>query len=205
MKRIAVELSDTFASYFANRVRQHTSDSYYGVPLLKFAEALHLYEHLLWSSNANCVIELGCLHGGSALWFRDRLETMAKYGNRSKGFHVFSIDRDISSAQKNISALDPSYQETITLLQGDVQSIQTAETLERLLPKNARCLVVEDTAHIYDTTFGALKNFSKFVPKDGFFVVEDGYLDTGLREQFSQAELTWDGRVFGGVLKAIED
>lgn len=129
---------------------------------------------------------------------------MSKYAGRSKEFHVFSIDKDISSAQRQISALDPLYQQSITLLEGEVQSPYMSEKLERLIPKNARCLVVEDTAHIYNTTFSSLQHFSRFVSKGGFFVVEDGYLDTGLREQFTQAELTWDGNVFGGVLDAIQ-
>lgn len=175
-----------------------------GVPMMKFPEALRLYEHLLWSSEADCVIELGCLHGGSTLWFRDRLETMRKYRKSSKPPRVFAIDKSIDSARSHIAKADPAYEETITLIPGDLQSPQTFSTLENLLPQGTRCLIVEDSAHIFDTTFVALQNFSNLVPKGCFFVVEDGYLDTDLRKQFFPAELGWDGVVFGGMIDAIQ-
>jgi cephalosporin hydroxylase len=45
------------------------------------------------------------------------------------------------------------------------------------LPPEARCFVVDDSAHTYETTSAALRGFSRFVPVDGFFVVEDGCVD----------------------------
>ena len=35
----------------------------------------------------------------------------------------------------------------------------------------------EDTAHTRESTLGALRGFSQFVPVGGFFVVEDGFVD----------------------------
>ena len=37
--------------------------------------------------------------------------------------------------------------------------------------------MVEDSAHVYDTTLAALEGFNRLVPVDGFFVVEDGCVD----------------------------
>jgi cephalosporin hydroxylase len=37
--------------------------------------------------------------------------------------------------------------------------------------------VVEDTAHVYETTMAALEGFAQFVPDGGFFVVEDTVCD----------------------------
>ena len=44
--------------------------------------------------------------------------------------------------------------------------------VERLLPDDARCLVIEDSAHTYATTRAALDAFAHLVPAGGFFVVE---------------------------------
>ena len=40
-----------------------------------------------------------------------------------------------------------------------------------------RCLVVEDSAHTYESTSAALRNYARFVPAGGFMVVEDGCVD----------------------------
>jgi cephalosporin hydroxylase len=38
-------------------------------------------------------------------------------------------------------------------------------------------MVIEDSAHVYETTTAALRGFARFVPAGGFFVVEDGCVD----------------------------
>ena len=81
--------------YWRSRLKQHTNDSYLGIGLFKFPEDLRTYEHIIWNSRPNVIIEIGTLQGGSALWFRDRLAVLAKYGFISKNFKVISIDKDI--------------------------------------------------------------------------------------------------------------
>ena len=63
--------------YWLARAAQHTTDTYAGVPLFKFPEDLRTYEHLLWADRSDTVIEIGTSAGGSALWFRDRLDERA--------------------------------------------------------------------------------------------------------------------------------
>src|SRR5438874_9874994 len=77
---ISVSLNESCGQYWLDRLRQVMFDSYAGIPIGKFPEALRVYEHLLWSSRADVVVEIGTQHGGSALWFRDRLATMRGYG-----------------------------------------------------------------------------------------------------------------------------
>jgi len=124
------------------------------------------------------VIEIGTLRGGSALWFRDRLRTLAGYGHIGRPL-VISIDLDIDGAREDVRAVDPAYEETITLLAGDVTDPDMPGEVEALLPADARCLVVEDSAHVFRTTMAALRGFARFVPPQGFFVVEDGSVDYG--------------------------
>lgn len=161
--------------YWLARVDQHTSDSYAGVPLSKFPEDLRVYEHLLWESASNVVIEIGAEHGGSSLWFRDRLRTMAAYGRIADPL-VISIDIDASAARANTAVASPSL-ESLTTLEADVMDPLLPDRVAELVPADARCLVVEDSAHVYDTTRAALDGFARFVPLEGFFVVEDGCVD----------------------------
>ncbi len=182
--------------YWLDRVAQHTQDFYAGVPISKFPEDLRVYEHLLWLAAPDVVIELGAQHGGSALWLRDRLRTLASYG-RVKAPRVVSIDLDVDGTAKQLAAADPTYAETIRLVEGDVLDPRLAKRVARLIPRRARCLVIEDSAHVYETTRAALEGFARFVPPGGFFVVEDGCVDV--------EEMRVDADWPRGVLPAIED
>jgi cephalosporin hydroxylase len=146
-------------------------DHYAGVPLYKFPEDLRVYEHLLWAGRVDTVIELGSAAGGSALWFSDRLRTFREHG-RCAGSTVISVDIDITDARANAGD-----RRGIRLLEGDILDPELPERVAAELPRDARCLVVEDGPHTYEATSAALAGFSRFVPVGGWFVVEDGVVD----------------------------
>jgi cephalosporin hydroxylase len=173
---VEATLSDTLSDYWRRRLRQHHRDTYAGIVLKKFPEDLRTYEHLLWASRPSVVIEIGTLKGGSALWFRDRLRAMASYG-RVSSYHVISIDAELDDARANLERVDPAWRETITLIEGDVCDTSLPARVEPHVPAGSECMVVEDTAHEYETTAAALQGFARFVSPGGFFVVEDGCVD----------------------------
>lgn len=172
---VDVDLDDTIRSYWTKRVAQHEWDYYAGVRLLKFPEDLRAYEHLLWQSRAEVVIEIGGRFGGSALWFRDRLRANAAYGLIETPL-VVSIDIDPELARAGVEGADPGA-EGIHIIGGDVTDTTLPDQIAELVPEGASCLVIEDSAHVYDTTLAALEGFTRFVQPGGFFVVEDGCVD----------------------------
>jgi cephalosporin hydroxylase len=176
-----------------DRLRQVLFDTYLGVPLAKFPEDLRMYEHLLWASRADVVVEIGTHQGGSALWFGDRLATMARHGHISRG-HVLSIDLDVEPARHR---LGDRAGEDITLLPGDVLDPELPARVRQLLPADARCFVVDDSAHTYETTRAALEGFAPLVAPGGYFVVEDGCVDV---EELRLLD-SWPR----GVLRALRD
>jgi cephalosporin hydroxylase len=194
--RLEDRLEEPLATYWLGRAAQHTHDSYAGVPLSKFPEDLRVYEHLLWSARPNVVIELGTHLGASALWFRDRLRTLCEYRLVSD-VRVITIDVEAERARSYLDAADPSWAQQIALVSGDVCDRALPERVAALLPEAARCLVVEDSAHVYATTIAALTGFARFVPVDGFFVVEDGCVDIDAM----RLEESWPR----GVLPAVSD
>jgi cephalosporin hydroxylase len=169
------ELDAPLREYWFQRAAQHLQDWYAGVPISKLPEDLRVYEHLLWQSRANVVIELGAQYGGSALWFRDRLRALASYG-RIRDPHVISVDSNAELAREHVTAVDPA-SEGITIIAGDLLDEGLPAIVEGHLPAGASCMVIEDSAHIARTTTAALEGFSRFVPLGGFFIVEDGYVD----------------------------
>ena len=173
---VEARLSETVRDYWIDRVRQHTEDSYAGVPLSKFPEDLRTYEHLIWDSAPHVVIEIGVQHGASALWLRDRLRTLEAYG-RIPSHRVVGIDVDIAAARANLDRADPSWSGSIDLVEGDVLDPDLPGAIRSLVPDGAPCLVIEDSLHTYETTAAALRGFAAFVQPGGYFVVEDGCVD----------------------------
>lgn len=184
----------TLADYWHERVALHHEDDYVGVPMLKFPEDLRMYERLLWEAQPEVVIEVGGLEGGSALWLRDRMAAIAGYGGPTP--RVVCIDTDISSARANLTKADPGYESEITLVEGDILSAETV-SLVRDAVGEASCMVIEDSAHTYETTSASLEAFGDLVPNGGFFVVEDGYVDV----EWMRPSEDWPR----GVQQAIDD
>jgi cephalosporin hydroxylase len=172
---VHADLADTVRDYWMARVAQHEHDWYAGVRLLKFPEDLRAYEHLIWASRASVVIELGARFGGSALWFRDRLRTLQSYGLIEQPL-VLSIDIDPDLARAGVLQAEPS-SDGIEVIGGDVTDPELPGRVAELVPHGASCLVIEDSAHVYETTLAALQGFTRFVRPGGFFVVEDGCVD----------------------------
>jgi cephalosporin hydroxylase len=194
---IEARLNRPLREYWLERARQHTDDTYLGVGLSKFPEDLRTYEHLIWETRANAVVEIGTQFGGSALWFRDRLVSLCRYRPDLPAPVVVSIDVDVSVARRHLAAVDPDYEQTIKLLEGDVQDASIALAAQGELPEGSRCLVVDDSAHTYETTSAALRYFAGLVPVGGYFVVEDGAVDIQEMRLYD----TWPH----GVLPAIDE
>ncbi len=193
---VGATLSVTVLDYWRDRIRQHTDDSYLGIPMSKFPEDLRVYEHLLWESRPQVVIEIGVQHGASALWFRDRLRTLHAYG-RIGSYRVVGVDVDLRAAAANLERVDPAWRESVELIEGDVLDPVLPALVREAIAPSMPCLVVEDSLHTYDTTTAALRGFAQFVRPGGYFVVEDGCVDV--------EELRLDGDWPRGVIPAIED
>jgi cephalosporin hydroxylase len=194
--RVEVDLDAPAGELWEARVKQSAEDSYLGIPLQKMPEALHIYEHLLWLSRPDAVIEIGVFQGASTLWFRDRLRTLSGYGRIGPQPRVIGIDVQVDAARAQIGSVDPDWERQIQLVRADVLDPALPDRIAELVPA-VRCLVIEDAAHVYETTMAALRGFARFVHPGGFFVVEDGYVDV--------PELRVDDGWPRGVLPAVED
>jgi cephalosporin hydroxylase len=165
---VTVDLEGELRNYFLARVAQHTSDRYAGLPMSKFPEDLRVYEHLLWEQAPDTVVEIGTQSGASALWFRDHLELLRKYQRLVGDIRIITID----VVSNKLAGLPTSGIEIIT---GDVRSQQIQAQVRDLAGRNV--MVVEDSAHTYETTTAALDGFADLIPPGGFFVVEDTCVD----------------------------
>jgi cephalosporin hydroxylase len=173
---IESRLDGRMLDYWRERVAFHTRDTYAGIPMSKFPEDLRVYEHLLWARAPEVVVEIGCQHGASALWFRDRLRALAGYGLISRP-RVIALDIDTAAARSNLQSADPEWRREVTLMEGDVRDAAACERIRDLVPPRTECFVVEDSAHEYETTLAALSGFADLIQPGGFMMVEDGCVD----------------------------
>jgi hypothetical protein len=179
------------AQYWLARAAQHAQDSYAGEPLSKFPEDLRVYEHLLWESAANVVIELGTWCSASALWFRDRLRSNESYGRIERPL-VITVDVELAAAPPHVEAVDPD-REGIVMLEASVTELpgRVAQLRRRELPGRGGF-----GARLRDDACPAGR-LSPLRGPEGFFVVEDGCVDV--------EELRLSPDWPRGVLPAVHD
>jgi cephalosporin hydroxylase len=197
-------LEEPFADYWRRRLDQHHEDSWAGVPISKLPEDLRTYQHLIWESRADTVVEVGAKWGGSLLWFRDQLRGFAAYGRLRREPRVIGVDLATDHAVTVLDRADPGWREQITLIEGDLREPATVARIDAAVDPLARCLIVEDAAHTGEVTRAALEALAHLVPKGGFFVVEDGHVDVERLHPGGPPRIRQLGVRSGGVGLAID-
>jgi cephalosporin hydroxylase/glycosyltransferase involved in cell wall biosynthesis len=154
--------------------------SYKGIPMQKNPLDFALYPLLLWELQPKTIIEIGSCAGGSAVWFADMLDT-------------FKIDGCIYSIDINM-VTDVSHPR-ITFMQGDQNNLGAILTDDFLQSVEHPLLIIEDGAHLYETTLCALNFFNAYLQKGDYFVVEDGII----------SDLGFNAYYNGGPCRALKE
>jgi cephalosporin hydroxylase len=144
--------------------------TYRGVLFLKSPFDIVIYLQLIDRQRPQTVLEIGTKHGGSALWFADMLSL--------HGINPQIVSVDISP---QATIVDPR----ITFLQGDALSLGMVLTPELLSELPRPFLVIEDSAHFYETTFAVLEFFDRYLQSGDYLVVEDGIVADLPGEQYA--------------------
>lgn len=199
------EPDEKFSAYWRRRLEAPHTDSWAGVPLLKLPEDLRVYQHLLWASRADTVVELGAKWGGSLLWFRDQLRAFAGYGRLEREPQVIGVDLSTRHAEIVLDRADPQWRDQIALVPGDLTAPDTTQRVRSELRPGARCLVVEDAAHTAEVTGAALDAYADLVAPGCFYVVEDGHVDLPMLHPDGPPRIRRLGVATGGVQWAITE
>jgi len=108
-----------------------------------------------------------------------------------------AIDVTLEDARPQLERVDPAYAQDIALVEGDIRDPATADRVAELMEGRDGAFVVEDSEHVYDTTMASLTTLARYVPRNGYFVVEDGAVDLDER----RVDDDWPR----GVLPALQD
>lgn len=133
---------------------------YRGVFFLKDPFDIALYLQLLWKLKPRSVIEIGCKHGGSALWFADMLSAQ---GVQTPKVVAVDIEPKVKFTDARIS-----------FLRGDANDLGSVLTPEVLEGCPRPWLVVEDSAHRYQECTAVLEFFHAKLRTGEYIVIEDG-------------------------------
>jgi cephalosporin hydroxylase len=150
-----------------------------------FPQDLWIYEQLIWEVKPSIIFEVGVNNGGFTLWLAERLRSLKLYadyqnlqtGSSPSNPKVVGIDLDLSKAIYNVS-LHSDLASYICLEYANAADASQLEILARkYVSREDRILVIEDSAHVYETTRATLTALAPFVSKGSFLIVEDGCVD----------------------------
>ncbi len=173
---LELHTDETVLAFWRRRIEQHLTEYYAGVRLSKFPEDLRVVEQLLFAQRPDAIIEIGCQFAASSLWLSDRMLTVARYGGPADPL-VIAIDVDTAAARVALDTADPAWADRIVLIEADITDPGLPELVDAHLGGRHNCMVIEDSAHTYETTIAALTGFAGFVAPGGYLVVEDGIVD----------------------------
>jgi cephalosporin hydroxylase len=132
---------------------------YRGRLFLKSPFDIVLYMQLIQRLRPRTVIEIGTKEGGSALWFADMLHLHQLDGR------VVSVDQDETPALED---------QRITFIRGDARHLADCLSSKLLGSLMRPWLVIEDSAHLYETTIEVLEFFHRLLESGDYIAVEDG-------------------------------
>lgn len=162
----APRIFDSRRSFLSPRVQRSIqfgtmNYKYRNIPFLKSPFDIALYLQLIDKVKPKLIVEVGSLHGGSALWFAEMSHLL------SPGCQVHSFD--LSPPKIGV----PS---NLSFHQGDIHKLSATEIKQLIAASDGPVLVSEDGPHTFEGCTAALKFFGAHLRPGEYLVVEDGNL-----------------------------
>ncbi len=157
----------------------HQKITYRGVQAIRCPFDYVMYQMIIEEVKPDLIIEIGTNNGGSAIYFSDLMDIY-----KIDGGEIHSIDIH-DNAAKNVADFD-----RVKLFTDGWEAYDL-----NLTKKFERILVIEDAAHTYECTIGAMEKFADLVTPGSYMIVEDGIVN----------ELSREKEFHGGPLKAIRE
>jgi cephalosporin hydroxylase len=160
----------------------HLRVTYRGIPALKCPFDYVLYQMLFMSLKPDLVIEIGTFMGGGALYYGDLFQIIGK-----GEVHTIDVEANCHAAVKQ--------HPRVKVFSGGWQAYPLEEA-----KKYDVVLVIEDSAHTYENTLGAMNKFADVVTPGSYMIVEDGIVDCLVAVgRYKQEDFN------GGPTRAIKD
>lgn len=140
--------------------------TYFGVKTLKSPIDAWVYQEIIFETKPDVIVEIGNAYGGSALLLAHLCDIMGSG-------RIIGLDLSHKTVPESVTA-----HPRITFIEGD--ACQSFEHVERLISKDERVLVIEDSSHTFDNTLNVLRQYSKLIKLGDYLIVEDSICRHGL-------------------------
>lgn len=142
--------------------------TYFGLRAIKSPMDVWVYQEIIFETKPDVIIEIGNFYGGGALMLAHLCDLIGKG-------RVIGLDLSHKDLSETVTA-----HPRITFIDGD--ACESFEKVERLISKDERVLVIEDSAHTYANTLNVLRLYSKLIKLGDYIIVEDSICHHGLNE-----------------------
>jgi cephalosporin hydroxylase len=140
--------------------------TYFGIQTFKSPVDFWIYQEILFEKKPDVIIEIGNKCGGSTL-------ALAHICDLMDSGRVIGLDISHEEVPEQVRK-----HPRITFIEGD--ACQSFEKVRKLILKEERVLVIEDSAHTYDNTLRVLRTYSVLIKPGDYFIVEDSICHHGL-------------------------
>lgn len=183
---------------------------YRGVATQKFPFDYVMYQMIIQEVQPDLIIEIGTMHGGSALYFADLLEIM-----NIEGGEVHTIDWLDPSARKEHEATvideqpnpneNPNYPDIVkshprikTFLGGfQDYDLNNCKGFKKIL-------VIDDGSHIYSEVLDSMNKFKDIISVDSYLIIEDGNCEEVCNNRGDLIKM-WGGGPLPAIYKFLSE
>jgi len=153
---------------------------YRGVAIQKFPFDYIMYQMIIHEVRPDLIIEIGTMHGGSALYFADLLDIM-----KIEGGEVHTIDLIDPSERKTreitLKDYEPDSNENINypeivIAHPRIKTFSGGYQNYDLINCKGfkRILVIDDGSHIYEEVLEVMDKFKRLIGVGSYLIIEDG-------------------------------
>jgi cephalosporin hydroxylase len=143
-----------------------TKTTYFGVQTLKNPLDAWVYQEILFEVKPQIIIEIGNMNGGSTLMLAHLCDLMGTG-------KVIGLDLSHTGIPGFIKC-----HPRITFIEGD--ACKNVELVKKLIQRDDKVLVIEDSSHTFENTLNVLRLFSPIVTSGSYFIIEDSICHHGL-------------------------
>lgn len=177
--KTGVNAWDEYVSFDSQSVYYgHTKITYKGIRAIRCPFDYVMYQMIISEVKPDLIIEIGTNQGGSAIYFSDLMDSLKIDGE----IHSIDINTDAKENVKDYSRIKLHFD--------GWESYDLAQT-----EKFQRVLVIEDAAHTYECTLGAINKFASVVTVGSYLIVEDGIV----------TDINMSKELNGGPLRSLRE
>jgi cephalosporin hydroxylase len=140
--------------------------TYFGISAQKSPLDAWVYQEIIHETSPDVIIEIGTAYGGGTLFLAHLCDVLGK--GRIIGLDV--SHQNVPEAVKK--------HPRISFVEGD--ACQNFRYVEKMISKDDKVLIIEDSSHTYENTLNVLRVYSGLVKLGDYFIVEDSICHHGL-------------------------